>query len=76
MIGKSDDVEPEFLAGFDDFDISIEVCRLMDVAVRLELVSDEDVRFRFGSSKDDYGNSLQNGIGLDFGKYFPSVFPW
>jgi len=54
----------------------VQIHRLGDVTVGVQIVSPQDVLLSLGSGKHYHRDSLELRIPLDYGQYFPPVSPW
>src|SRR5204862_7180044 len=71
-----DDAEPEVLDGAHDAHELIEIDRLGDVTVGVEVVARQDVLVGVGRGQHDHGNPAKVLIVLDLGKDLLAVEPW
>src|SRR5690606_25041085 len=67
--GQPHDRDEEVVDLADDLDEALEVHRLGDVGVRVEVVAAQDVLLRVGGREDDDGDAAQLGVGLELAEH-------
>lgn len=65
--------QPERFTRPYHFEIPVEVRRLLDVAVRMQIIHTLNVTFRFRRREHDYGYAAQFIICLDLGEYLAPI---
>ncbi len=67
------DAEPEMLDRLHHFDELIQIDRLGDIAVHVEVVGGENVLLIVGTGHNHHRDASQVGVLLDLGEYLPAI---